>query len=968
MVLVPDLTFLLDSSGQYVLNLFIPVRTKRLRICWLVFFVLLIAAGGIFGQPDEAAEARLVVERYEAALAAGNITELDEIREKAAAAIDVDFVRQRTPGSIRVRSSTITRCGFQDGFFFCDVHRELEDRDGSPAKLFGQNDIRVFARRRDGVMRVAGRLSSAYWLGNEILNAKGPAERLEIIKSNPGTDHREAIIRSVFRFRITGDLDNSARAITTCRTVANETSDIAFLARCELNQALLYIVQERYRPALKTLLISEKLSLQVGDRHGYARALSAMGDLYGSQGNPAMNQSLQQRALAEIENAGISELESRITLSGINLGLANALIAMGSLDEAYKYLVLGSDLGIRIDGAADFPARLQMARVERLRGNVQKALDILSDLEQYARSRPPMDIETLVQSLNEIAAIRLYNLHDANSAEKSAREAVKLASDAQLALYETQSLTILGNSLSALGSVDEAEKAFRQAVNLIENRRTMVAGGSIAATKYFDDRLEPYDRLVEILVKSGRDLEAMQFAERSKARTLAEIVARRDQLREDASGENVDGVPKHRRQLADLNLSLVLEKQKVVPDKVKIAEFERAIEAARLRVEDQEMRAASLDPKAGILSGVFEPVDERRLDNLLPDRTASVEYLVTDAVTYVFVIARDHGRINIKAHSINIGKTDLTKKISAFRVRLESADLNYKHDAAELYRLLLSKVEPELKKADSMLIVPDAVIWDVPFQALLTPDNRFLIEKILLRYAPSLTAVSVIKAANPKGSSETTNILAFGNPRISKDNAIEAEKLRGESLEALPSAEKEVDALARLFKPANRTILKGPEATEAYFSKHGKSFDIIHFATHGILNGRNPLYSALFLSVSPNSADDGLLEAWELTDMKLNSKLVVMSACETARGHSAGEGLVGLTWAFMVAGVPRVVASQWKVESKSTATLMKAFYTNLRTNGDHSVPKALRSSMLQMIKSGDRRHPFFWAGFIPIGG
>lgn len=944
------------------------MRTDRLKIFGLGFVVLLIAAGGIFGQADDAAEARLVVERYEAALAAGDITALDEIREKAAAASDVDFVRQRTPGSVRVSSSSITGCGFQDGFYYCDVHRELKDREGKPAKLFGVNEMRVFARRRDGVMRVAGRLSSAYWLGNDILTAKGPAERLAIIKANPRTDHREAIVRSIFRFRITGDLDNSARAITTCRAVANETSDTAFLARCELNQALLYIVQERYRPALKTLLISEKLSLQVGDRHGYARALSAMGDLYGSQGNPAMNQSFQQRALAEIENAGISELESRITLSGINLGLANALIAMGSLDEAYKYLVLESDLGMRINGSADFPARLQMARVERLRGNVQKALDILSDLEQYARARPPMDVETLVQSLNEIATIRLYNFHDAAGAEKLAREAAKLASNAQLALFETQSLTILGNSLIALGSVDEAEKAFRQAVNLIENRRTMVAGGSIAATKYFDDRREPYDKLVEIFVKSGRDLEALQFAERSKARTLAEIVARRDQMRADSSGDNVDGVPKHRLQLADLNLSLVVEKQKIVPDKVKISELERAIEAARLRVEDQEMRSAASDPKAGILSGVFEPVDERKLDDLLPERAAAVEYLVTDSITFAIVISRDHGRINIKAHSINLGKTELSKKVNAFRLRLESADLNYKHDAAELYSLLLSDVEPELKKADSMLIVPDAAIWDVPFQALLTSDNRFLIEKVVIKYAPSLNAVSVMKAANPKGLSETKSILAFGNPRVSKDNAIEAEKLRGESLDALPSAEKEVDALARLFKPANRKILKGPEATEAYFRKHGKSFDIIHFATHGILNSRNPLYSALFLSVSPHSADDGLLEAWELTDMKLNSKLVVMSACETARGHSPGEGLVGLTWAFMVAGVPRVVSSQWKVESKSTATLMKSFYTNLRTNGDHSVAKALRSSMLQMIKSRDRRHPFYWAGFIPIGG
>lgn len=940
-------------------------RSSKMRP--LLYMVLMAAAVSyVFGQADEMSEARRTVERYEAALAAGDTAILDEIREKAAAAIDVDFVRQLAPGSIRVVSSSITGCGFfKDGIYYCDVYRELVDPEGRHVEPFGANEIRVFTRRQDGVMHVSGRLNRAYWLGNEIIFAKGPAERLAIIKAYPRTDYREALIRSVFRFRITGDLDNAARALATCRTVANETSDTPLLARCELNQALLSIGQERYRPALDALLRSEKLSIQAGDRHGYARALSAMGDLYGSQGNPAMDHSLQQRALAEIKNANIPELDARVTLAGIYSGSANSLIAMGDLDEAYKYLLLEKDLGTRVNGDADHPVKLQMARVERLRGNVQKALDILTDLESYARARPPMDVETLVQSLNEIATIKLYNLRDEAGAEKLAREAAQLASTAQLAFFETQSLTILGNALTAQGSVDEAEKAFRQAVNLIENRRTMIAGGGLAAAKYFNGRREPYERLVEILVKSGRDFEAFQFAERCKARALADLLAQRARHRDEASLEKVDGIPKHRRQLADLNLALLVEKQNLVPDKNKIAELERAVEVARSRLEDQEMRSAG--SKTGVLSGVFEPIDIGRLEELLPDRTAVIEYIVSDAQTFAFVLSRDQGRINVKAHPMNVGRAELSKKVGAFRQKIGSADLGYKRDAAELYQTLVGVLVGESKDVNSILIVPDSVIWDLPFQALLTSDDRFLIEKFLLRYAPSLSAVSVLRAIKRTKTFGNESLLAFGNPRISVDRLDEAEKLRGDRLDPLPSAEKEVDALARLFKPANSKILKGMNATESSFRSSAKSFDIVHFATHGILNGRNPLYSALFLSVSPASADDGLLEAWELMDMNLNTQLVVMSACETARGHSTGEGLVGLTWAFMVAGVPRVVASQWKVESKSTVTLMTTFYKDLKTNRDHSVPQSLRNSMLQMIKSRDRHHPFYWAGFIPIG-
>ena len=133
------------------------------------------------------------------------------------------------------------------------------------------------------------------------------------------------------------------------------------------------------------------------------------------------------------------------------------------------------------------------------------------------------------------------------------------------------------------------------------------------------------------------------------------------------------------------------------------------------------------------------------------------------------------------------------------------------------------------------------------------------------------------------------------------------------------------------------------------------------------MNDASPLYSYLLLAGDgDDSAEDGLLEAWELLHMQLNAELVVLSACETARGRvGAGEGVIGLSWALFVSGVPATVLSEWKVESDSTSRLMVAFHQN-RKRG-MSDADALRLAALGIRKDPAYQHPFYWAPFIVIG-
>ncbi len=190
--------------------------------------------------------------------------------------------------------------------------------------------------------------------------------------------------------------------------------------------------------------------------------------------------------------------------------------------------------------------------------------------------------------------------------------------------------------------------------------------------------------------------------------------------------------------------------------------------------------------------------------------------------------------------------------------------------------------------------------------------------------------------------------------------------------ESLPETEKEVQALSRLFPPTRRKVLLGSEAREDVFKALTSNAGTIHFATHGVLDNRQPLYSFLLFSRDSNDPEnDGLLEAREIMNLKLNARMAVLSACETARGRiGAGEGVVGISWAFFIAGCPTTVVSQWKVDSAAATNLMIPFYRFLNSqNPKVAVSKAgaLRQAMIGLMRDARYRHPYYWAGFVVMG-
>jgi CHAT domain-containing protein len=195
-----------------------------------------------------------------------------------------------------------------------------------------------------------------------------------------------------------------------------------------------------------------------------------------------------------------------------------------------------------------------------------------------------------------------------------------------------------------------------------------------------------------------------------------------------------------------------------------------------------------------------------------------------------------------------------------------------------------------------------------------------------------------------------------------------------EDLAPLPDAERQVNGLGQIYGTTRSRIYTGPDASEARVKTEAGGYRILQLAAHGILNDADPMYSHIVLSQSVDQKEDGLLEAWEMMNLNLDADMVVLSACETARGRvGAGEGVIGMSWALFIAGSPTTVVSQWKVDAASTTELMLEFHRRLnpaaagRARPSGSKSEALRQAALRLLKSPQYRHPFYWAGFVIVG-
>jgi len=275
-----------------------------------------------------------------------------------------------------------------------------------------------------------------------------------------------------------------------------------------------------------------------------------------------------------------------------------------------------------------------------------------------------------------------------------------------------------------------------------------------------------------------------------------------------------------------------------------------------------------------------------------------------------------------------------------------------------------------------IIFIPDDILHFLPFETLLTQKNnlRWLVQDYRISYAPSITSFREI-LLRKQGDDQKKDILSFGNPYFGEYEgtknsfaALSRDETQGDfRFNPLKYSQLEVDRIAALFKKNRRDVYTGEEATETSLKRAVLTdYKIVHFATHGLIDNRNPARSSIVLSLRDQSSEDGFLQMREVFDLKFDAGLITLSACQTGLGQFIkGEGIEGINRAFFFAGASSVLMSLWAVNDQASCQFMQRFYTHLRSSD--SIVDALRKSKIEMINSEALSHPFYWAGFVVSG-
>lgn len=477
-----------------------------------------------------------------------------------------------------------------------------------------------------------------------------------------------------------------------------------------------------------------------------------------------------------------------------------------------------------------------------------------------------------------------------------------------------------GRIAEAEGQVEAAIGFYRQAIDVIEGQRSSI---NTEASKigFVGDKQSVYGRLVALLVAQAHREEAFDYVERSKSRSLVDLLAsKKDFASKEGAPEEV------RKALVTLNTA---ELASYAQDGSAPREERSGVRS--LRVAHQQIR--QLAPELSTLLSVSSiPVAELR-QRIGADETL-VEYYQQDAALYAFVLGRD------RLHAIKLESGGMNDEISAFRsalTRPESTD--WKVPAQALYQRLWQPLEP-LIAGSRVVIVAHGALHYLPFAALQRTDGAFLIDFASMRMLPS---ASVLKFLNPLTDASPARLLVLGNPDLG-DSRLDLE-FAGEEARLIAGSQ------------ANAQLWMRKEASETNFKNSGKNYARIHFASHGKFNADSPLESGLYLA--RDATNDGVLTVGELYSMTLNADLVTLSACETGLGKVArGDDVVGLARGFLYAGSRSIVASLWSVDDEATGILMKRLYDNLK-----KIPKDESLRQAQIKTRQQFPHPYYWAAF-----
>ena len=633
----------------------------------------------------------------------------------------------------------------------------------------------------------------------------------------------------------------------------------------------------------------------------------------------------------------------------------------------------------------------------------QKALDYYKQSIQLLKGTP----RQLLPALRDLG--NLYrDMGDTQNALASLNEALQISQNIGDRLGESDVLGSLAQLERDRGNLTEAKRLLETGLTTIESLRVNLKSQSLRAS-FFASMRKYYELYIDVLMRlhqqhpgDGFDTAALQVSENARARSLLELLM-------EASAQI--------RQGADV--SLVQSEQKVRQAISVKAEQQMRLLSAKHTEEDAKNISQDLDALASEYEGIQAkirqtspryaaltqpvPLSLKEIQTqLLDENTVLLEYSLGEDSSYVWAISPNslktftlpkRAEVEAAARRVYDLVTASDRKVPGESLeqqqkRLLQADQDSPVAIATLSRMLLGPIGSELKNK-RLLIVAEGVLQYVPFAALTDPEEgpTPLIVKHEIVTLPSASVLGVLRRETKERQPAPKSIAVFADPvfdehdaRFSGEAQVADHAVVDEAREVKRSAEESgLSGFPRLrfsreeanqimkFASRNNSLqaLDFSASRANATSADLQNYRIVHFATHGIINSRHAELSGVVLSLVDQNGkpQNGFLRLYDIYNMNLKADLVVLSACQTALGRDIkGEGLIGLTRAFMYGGAPRVVASLWQADDRGTAVLMSRFYEGLLSRR-LSPAAALRSAQIAMSQDKRWHNPRYWAAF-----
>jgi CHAT domain-containing protein/tetratricopeptide (TPR) repeat protein len=756
--------------------------------------------------------------------------------------------------------------------------------------------------------------------------------------------------------------------------------------------------------ALRALAIREKLA---PDSLVVATTLNNLGNIAEQRGDLAEAEWYSSRALAIVQKQAPGSLALAIDFNN----LADIMRESGDLEKAEDYL--NQSLAIKQKLGPDslnFAFTLaDLGGVSQSRGDLKKAEECYRRALEIEQRLAPGTL-FVASSFNNLAGLFMER-GDLVQAESYYRQAgaieEKLAPESKA---HAEVLASLAGIMLRKGQSDGAASLLDQALTALESQTAHLGGSEDVRSNFRAKYLGYYRDYVDLLIRQKQPELAFQVLERSRARTLLEML---NEAHVDVHKGVEAGLLQRKRSLAgDLsakyNRRIELLSGKHSDEQ--IATVNQEIERLVAQHKDVEERIVASSPDYAALT---QPrlLGVKEIEQLLDDDSLLLEYSLGAEHSYVFALT---------TNSLEVFPLPKGAELDAIgRRAYEELSVNNPDSGhvaiTTLSRTLLDPVIGRLGKK-RLVIVADGVLQYISFGALQTSQGAPLVAEHEIAYLPSGSTLVVLRRQTEGRTRAPQQVAVLADPvfdvndvrlkspaeeKKNIDSPKQASLRSGSDATAAdPADSTSVDLLTRstsdlgmtakgaIYLP--RLLSSRQEATNILaVAQSGQSMEaldfdasrsaaisptlaqyrIVHFATHGLVNSTHPELSGLVLSLVNKKGEqqNGFLGLEDIYNMNLPADLVVLSACETGLGREIqGEGLVGLTRAFMYAGAPRVVASLWQVPDRATAELMKRFYTAMLV--DHLTPAAaLRQAQISLSKEKRWSAPYYWAGFILQG-